>query len=101
MIVTDILIIFYAVDNILVSCYASYDHFWSEIAFAPVKAFPYLLEDKSSQHLNGVRQVVKLIKFLGRLIGVRVKETIEDTSSWSHSKMFHATIDSFEMKIEL
>ena len=61
------------VDGILTSCYASYDHSWAEIAFAPVKAFPYLLDDESSQHEDGLRSVVKLIKILGRWIGAKLE----------------------------
>jgi len=59
------------VDGILCSCYASFDHNLSDIAFAPIKAFPFLLEDTKSQHKDGVRFVVKKLKQLGTLLGFR------------------------------
>jgi len=61
------------VDNIFCSCYASYDHYLSQMVFAPVKAFPYILEDKESQHDDGVRTVVKWIKQFGNVLGARMK----------------------------
>jgi len=61
------------VDNIFCSCYASYDHYLSQMVFAPVKAFPYMLEDKESQHDDGVRTVVKWIKQFGNVLGARMK----------------------------
>jgi len=50
------------VDGILCSCYASFDHNLAQIAIYPVKLWPYLLEDSQSQHVDGVRTVVKAMK---------------------------------------
>ena len=45
-----------------------------QLAYAPVKMFPrILLENQSSQHKDGVREVVKMIKKLGETLGLRRK----------------------------
>jgi hypothetical protein len=63
------------VDGYLASCYASYPHVASDLALAPVKAHPrLLLDDEASQHKDGVRSVVKMLKDLGNHIGLRRKE---------------------------
>merc|ERR1712236_81435 len=87
------------VDGILTSCYASYDHFWSEIAFAPVKAFPYLLDDENSQYEDGVRSVVKLIKILGRWIGAKL-EVNEGRLDKRKTDEVRYTVDTMSTKEE-
>ena len=68
------------VDGYLASCYASYPHAASELAYAPVKAHPQLLlDDETSQHQDGVRSVVRMMKDLGSLLGLRRKEQGEGT----------------------
>ena len=48
-----------------------------QLAFAPVKMFPkFLLDDQYSQHKDGVREVVKMIKKAGETLGLRRK--VED-----------------------
>lgn len=65
------------VDGFLASCYASFPHDYSELAFAPVKMFPkFLLDDQYSQDKDGVREVVKMIKKAGETLGLRRK--VED-----------------------
>ena len=50
----------------------NYDFF--QVAYAPVKMFPGLLLDSEvSQHDDGVREVVKMIKKLGESLGLRRK----------------------------
>ena len=87
------------VDGFLASCYASFPHDYSEVkilslhqfvirvncpllqlAFAPVKMFPkFLLDDQYSQHKDGVREVVKMIKKAGETLGLRRKVEEEVT----------------------
>jgi len=64
------------VNGYLMSCYASYPHTVSDIAMGPVKAMPMiLLDDHESQHNDGLREVIRLIKGIGRFIGTRREET--------------------------
>ena len=47
---------------------------FSQVAFAPVKQFSrQLLDDEVSQHKDGVREVVKMIKKIGESLGLRRK----------------------------
>lgn len=65
------------VDGYLTSCYASYPHQVADMAMTPIKMMPrILLDDDESQHKDGVRNVIKLIKGVGRLIGARRKDDI-------------------------
>ena len=60
------------VDGLLASCYASFPHALSELAFAPVKMFPrILLDDEESVKIDGCREVVKLAKNMGTAMGLR------------------------------
>ena len=50
----------------------------SDIAMGPVKAMPMiLLDDHESQHNDGLREVVRLMKGIGRFMGTRREETIQ------------------------
>ena len=50
-----------------------------QLAFAPVKMFPkFLLDDQYSQHKDGVREVVKMIKKAGEALGLRRKVEEEE-----------------------
>ena len=50
-----------------------------QLAFAPVKMFPkFLLDDQHSQHKDGVREVVKMIKMAGETLGLRRKVEEEE-----------------------
>ena len=63
-------------NGFLVSCYASFPHDRSQIAFAPVKVFSrLLLDDEASQHEDGVRQVVSVVKKVGEMFGLRRRPT--------------------------
>ena len=45
-----------------------------QVALAPVKVFPeILLDDETSQHKDGVREVVKVMKKVGEVLGLRRK----------------------------
>ena len=47
---------------------------FSQVGFAPVKMFPrLLLDDEASQHKDGVREVVKMMKKAGETLGLRRK----------------------------
>jgi len=66
------------VNGFLMSSYASYPHTISDIAMGPVKAMPMiLLDDHESQHNDGLREVVRLMKGIGRFMGTRREETIQ------------------------
>ena len=71
----------YVVDGILSSCYASFTHSWAELLFAPLKAFPSLLDDEVSQHQDGEREVVMIVELLGRMLGLR----LDDKTDWGRS----------------
>ena len=63
------------VDGFLASSYASYPHQASEMLMAPVKMFPkLLLDDENSQHKDGVRKVVIMLKAVANRMGLRRKE---------------------------
>ena len=62
------------VDGVLASCYASFPHTLSDLLLAPVKALPrLLLDDETSQHNDGVRTLVDLMKRAGSVIGFKRK----------------------------
>ena len=45
-----------------------------QLAYAPVKMFPrILLDNQSSQHKDGVREVVEMMKKVGETLGFRRK----------------------------
>jgi len=63
------------VNGFLMSSYASYPHTISDIAMGPVKAMSMiLLDDHESQHNDGLREVVRLMKGIGRFMGTRREE---------------------------
>ena len=50
-----------------------------QLAYAPVKMFPrILLDNQSSQHKDGVREVVEMIKMAGETLGLRRKVEEEE-----------------------
>ena len=60
------------VDGLLASCYASFPHAVSDLAFAPVKMFPrMLLDDEESVKFDGDRRVVKFLKDVATPMGLR------------------------------
>jgi len=67
------------VNNLLVSCYASYPHTLSDIAMTPIKAMSMtLLDNEESQHNDGVRKVITLMKGIGQLFGTRKEEDVSE-----------------------
>jgi len=63
------------VDGFLVSCFASFPHHLAQIAFATVKMWSrVLLDDEASQHEDGVRNIVRAIKKVGEMAGLRRQE---------------------------
>jgi len=59
------------VDGYLTSCYASFPHQLADFAMSPIKAMPKtLLENEESQHDDGVRTAIRIIKTIGNQIGV-------------------------------
>ena len=50
---------------------AGFPHGASDLAMAPVKMFPYLMEDTESQHQDGLRTVVAVIKKIGLGLGLK------------------------------
>ena len=70
------------VNGLLVSCYASFPHHQSQLAYALVKTFPTLLLDNEvSQHEDGVRHVVTLVKKIGEFVGLRRKVKPEEVEN--------------------
>jgi len=60
------------VDGLLASSYASFPHSTSDLVLAPVKRFPrLLLDDEESQHEDGLRDVVRLMKKMATAVGLR------------------------------
>ena len=67
-----------------------------------------LLDDESSQHVDGVRRVVKAIKTIGELAGLRRNATDEkrkkaqlERPSWTaESNLFEAKISAFVKNTE-
>jgi hypothetical protein len=50
----------------------------SDIAMKPVKAWPsILLNNEESQHKDGVRGVIKIIKKVGELLGTRKQKSTD------------------------
>ena len=97
------------VNGFLASCYASFPHPPAQIAFAPVKMLSrQLLDDESSQDMDGVRRVVKAIKGIGEFAGLRrnapeddKKKTQLETPSWlEESNPSEAKISAFSKNSE-
>merc|ERR1719369_168720 len=66
------------VDDILCSCYASFEHSLSHMILSPARLLPYLLDNEKSQHLDGVRTYVKRMKQIGTFFGFRMKDKKSD-----------------------
>ena len=94
----------FLVNGILCSCYASYNHFWSQVAFWPVKLMPFLLDDAQSQYEEGVRGVVTVIKYIGSMLGLRIIDTEENFNNyqpWTITNMVNSLIKGSQEKSEL
>ena len=63
------------VDGILTSCYAYYDHHLAHMALTPVRVLPWLLEDKRSQHKDGLRNLIWLLTEIGSILGFQTQDT--------------------------
>jgi len=91
------------VNGFLMSCYASYPHQLSDLSMLPAKLMPrVLLDDKESQHKDGVRSLVKVLKQVGKMIGVARQEETNNqglpTLQFGHDRVFD---DSLTRKYEL
>ena len=93
------------VDGLLASSYASFSHPTSDLILAPVKSFPrLLLDDEQSQHQDGCRNVIKLIKKIGTAAGFRERNQAEKenpTSSKSFSQNAQLADAGFSKTVEL
>ena len=94
------------VDGLLASSYASFPHRVSEIAYAPIKMFPrLLLDDEASQHQDGCRQVVKLLKKMGTAAGFRernqAKQENQKIGFFSQIEQLAAAAAGFSKSVEL
>ncbi|CAM1304947.1 SHH (predicted) [Pycnogonum litorale] len=56
------------VDDVLVSCYATIDHYVSHMVLAPMRWFPKLFENEESQFNDGIRTYAKILKYFGRKV---------------------------------
>merc|ERR1712142_1322732 len=91
------------VNGFLMSCYASYPHQLADLSMLPIKTMPtLLLDDKKSEHNDGIRSVVKLLKQVGMWFGVRKQEEAIrqklPTFQFGQDRFFD---DSFDKKYDL
>ena len=91
------------VDGLLASSYASFSHHASDLLLAPVKMFPrLLLDDEQSQHQDGCRQVIKLIKKMGTAAGFRERNQAKNENSFSpNEQLAAAAAADFSKPVEL
>ena len=91
------------VDGLLASSYASFSHHASDMALAPIKMFPrLLLDDQQSQHQDGCRQVIKLMKKMGTAAGFRERNQAKNENSFSpNEQLAAAAAAGFSKPVEL
>merc|ERR1712212_1154350 len=90
------------VDGLLASSYASFPHHASELAYAPIKKFSrLLLYDEQSQHQDGCRRVVKLLKKVGTAAGFRERNHEKKENSFSPNEQIAAAAAGFSKPVEL
>jgi len=90
------------VDGLLASSYASFSHHASDLLLAPVKMFPrLLLDDQQSQHQDGCRQVIKLMKKMGTATGFRERNQAKNENSFSPNEQIAAAAAGFSKPVEL
>jgi len=90
------------VDGLLASSYASFSHHASDLLLAPVKMFPrLLLDDQQSQHQDGCRQVIKLMKKMGTAAGFRERNQAKNENSFSPNEQLAAAAAGFSKPVEL
>ena len=90
------------VDGLLASSYASFPHHASQLAYAPIKKFSRLfLDDEQSQHQDGCRQVVKLLKKMGTAAGFRERNQEKNENSFSTNEQLAAVAAGFSKSVEL
>ena len=93
------------VDGLLASSYASFSHHASDLLLAPVKMFPrLLLDDEQSQHQDGCRQVIKLMKKMGTAAGFRERNQEKKENSFSPNEQLAAAAaaaSDFSKPVEL
>jgi len=90
------------VDGLLASSYASFPHHASELTYAPIKMFSrLLLDDEQSQHQDGCRRVVKLLKKVGTAAGFRERNHEKKENSFSPNEQIAAAAAGFSKPVEL
>ena len=90
------------VDGLLASSYASFSHHASDMALAPIKMFPrLLLDDQQSQHQDGCRRVVKLMKKMGTAAGFRERNQEKKGSPRSGKSFSQLAAAGFSKLVEL
>ena len=90
------------VDDLLASSYASFSHPTSDLILAPVKSFPrLLLDDEQSQHQDGCRNVVKLMKKMATAVGLRQRNQAQKEDPRGSSSSAQLAAEPFSKYIEL
>ena len=90
------------VDGLLASSYASFSHHASDLFLAPVKMFPrLLLDDEQSQHQDGCRNVVKLMKKMATAVGLRQRNQAQKEDPRGSSSSAQLAAEPFSKYIEL
>ena len=90
------------VDGLLASSYASFSHPTSDMILAPVKSFPrLLLDDEQSQHQDGCRNVVKLMKKMATAVGLRQRNQAQKEDPRGSSSSAQLATEPFSKYIEL
>jgi len=79
-------------NNITTSCYASFPHHLANIALLPARMFPELvLDNQESQHIEGTRTYITIIKRIGRAFGAGIKRN-DDKSGKTMSTELITTV---------
>ena len=90
------------VDGLLASSYASFPHSTSDLVLAPVKRFPrVLLDDETSQHEDGLRDVVKLMKKMATAVGLRQRNQGQKEDPRESSPLAQLAAAAFSKYVEL
>ena len=90
------------VDGLLASSYASFSHPTSDMILAPVKSFPrLLLDDEQSQHQDGCRNVVKLMKKMATAVGLRQRNQAQKEHPRGSPSSAQLATEAFSKYIEL
>ena len=65
-----------------------------QMGFAPVRMFPrLLLDNETSQHKDGVREVVKMLKKAGHTLGLRRNTVEKDRNTGEVQEKYRNTVE--------